>query len=334
MYPHSPFKIPGGTLWVGLLLASVLANACATLDADHPGHLVPPTVTVDSTLPRIQVNGTILHAETMGSPDDPVIVFLHGGPGGGGYRSMLRLATLQDDYFLVFWDQRGAGLSQRHPPEVYTMETYLDDLLAVIDHFTPSDTSRVILVGHSWGGQYTTAFISAFPDRVARAVLIDPGPFNREMLDAIGFYDFNLTHRWFNDWLWNNDFLSPDSHARADFIRTLDGGPTGELNAGYHLSTTDPAQGWRLGAVAATAILRSAPNFDFTRGLHRFTTPVLFIRGALNEIHNATYIRQQMAYYPNARLVTIDDVGHDLHWVKADEVVAAIRTYLQPGRMP
>ena len=150
----------------------------------------------------------------------------------------------------------------------------------------------------------------------------------------IGFYDFDLTHRWFNAWLWNNDFLSPGSHARADFIRALDGGPKGELNAGYHLSTTDPAQGWRLGAIAATALLRSAPNFDFTTGLHQYTSPVLFIRGGLNEIHNAAYMERQMAYYPAAQGITLDDVGHDLHWVKAPEVVAAIRAYLQPNRMP
>jgi len=295
---------------------------------DEPGHLVPETVMEDPLLPRIHINETTLHAETFGDPQNPVMVFLHGGPGGGGYRSLLRLAGLQDEYFLVFWDQRGAGLSQRHDPDVYSLEIYLNDLLGVINHYTASDTTRVILVGYSWGGQYATAFISAYPERVSKTVLIDPGPFNREMLDFIGFYDFDLTHRWFNQWLWNNDFIAPDTHERIDFIRNLDGGPKGELNARYHFSTTDPAQGWRLGAVAALALMSSDPNFDFTTGLHQFGTPVLFIRSGLNEVHTEAYFQKQMGYYKAAKRVTIEDVGHDLPWVKASEVVEAMRTYL------
>ena len=32
------------------------------------------------------------------------------------------------------------------------------------------------LIGTSWGGMYATRFINAFPERVAGAVLIEPGP--------------------------------------------------------------------------------------------------------------------------------------------------------------
>jgi len=305
--------------------------SCSTVNMNKAGHLVPKTVLEDSSLPRVYLNGTTLHAESFGDPENAVIVFLHGGPGGGGYRSLLRLKGLQDHYSLVFWDQRGAGLSQRHPPDVYNMETYLEDLRQVINHYTDSDTAKVILVGHSWGGQYATAFISKYPERVAKAVLIDPGPFNRELLNYLEFYNFSFRHRWLNEWLWNNDFISPDSHERMDFIRNIGGGAQAEFNAGFHLNTKDPAKGWRLGAIAATALMSSEPNFDFTTGLRNFDHKVLFIRGELNEIHSQEYMQRQMAFYKKAELVTVQDVGHDLQWVKAEEVMAAIRAYLYQG---
>jgi hypothetical protein len=66
MYTHLP-----GVLFL-------LAAAC---DLHRFDELVPPTVDEDPGLPSLEVNGTRLHVETYGADGDPVIVFLHGGPG-------------------------------------------------------------------------------------------------------------------------------------------------------------------------------------------------------------------------------------------------------------
>src|SRR5215213_1920024 len=93
--------------WLILALAGVGAAACGdVMSPGEPGNLVPRTVAEDPSLPAIEMNGSRFHLETFGNPANPVIVFLHGGP-GGDYRSMLRLAerfggrSLADDYFLV-----------------------------------------------------------------------------------------------------------------------------------------------------------------------------------------------------------------------------------------
>ena len=104
--------------WLPLALVGLAATACDTLSPTEPGALVPRTVTEDLTLPAIEMNGARFHVQTFGNPANPVIVFLHGGP-GGDYRSLLALGerhngySLADDYFLVYWDQRGSGLSER-----------------------------------------------------------------------------------------------------------------------------------------------------------------------------------------------------------------------------
>src|SRR6476620_9669553 len=74
---------------------------------NEPGYLVPKTVDQDRSLPSITVNGAMLHSEAFGNPDNPIVVIIHGGP-GGDYRDLLNSRDLADHgYRVVFYDQRG-----------------------------------------------------------------------------------------------------------------------------------------------------------------------------------------------------------------------------------
>lgn len=322
--------------WPAMALAGLSVLACDTMEPSKPGNLVPRTVAEDPTLPAVELNGTRLHAETMGDPADPVIVFLHGGP-GGDYRDMLRLAarhdgySLADDHYLVFWDQRGAGLSKRVGKSTLTIDTYLADLQSVIDHYAPG--RPVYLVGVSWGGMFATAYINTHPERVAGAVLIEPGPLDGATANRLkdDIVDFDLGAEWLNDIAWSSQFLSPDDHARMDYERTLgvrDGQPR------FHLSKTDPEPGWRLGAAASKYIMEDGQNsqgdfnYDFTAHLPAYQTPVLFVAGSLSEVLGESLQRSQVHKYPRAALAVVAGVGHDVAWVKAAQVVTEIHAYL------
>jgi proline iminopeptidase len=85
------------TKLVGLLLITLFIAGCdKELTTKQAGNLVPKTVMEDASLPSITVNGTTLHAETFGNADSPMVVMLHGGP-GGDYRAMLKLKELAND---------------------------------------------------------------------------------------------------------------------------------------------------------------------------------------------------------------------------------------------
>lgn len=87
---------------------------------------------------------------------NPVIVFLHGGPG-----QPLRIVSHQifrpwTEYFTVVeWDQRGAGASERDPQllgDSINMPQMVSDAIEVIEHVKEKmGVEKVILVGHSWG---------------------------------------------------------------------------------------------------------------------------------------------------------------------------------------
>jgi proline iminopeptidase len=63
-------------------VACFALSACTKLSLEEEGNLVPRTVLEDVTVPSIQVNGVRLHSETFGKPSDPMLVVLHGDPGG------------------------------------------------------------------------------------------------------------------------------------------------------------------------------------------------------------------------------------------------------------
>ena len=312
-----------------LLLAVALLGLTACLDPAEDGNLVPRTADEDPSIPQLSFNGSTFHLETFGDPSAPVIVMLHGGP-GGDFRDLLRLrdpvngVRLEDSHLLVFWDQRGAGLSQRHPAGEVTMEAYDRDLDWIVDHFSPG--RPVVLIGHSWGGMYATRYISLHPGKVAGAVLMEAGPLTRALFDEVRsqIFEIDLFSEWLNDYAWAESIVSPDGHARADYLRGL--GSFGGGQPGYHESDVDRHPFWRLGAVAASALIQ--PEWDFTQGLDRFTAPVLFEASAENTVIGTAFQQRQMRFYPNAGLAVIAGAGHDFPWTRPAETLTPVFTYL------
>jgi len=66
--------------------------------------------------------------------------------------------SLSDDYFFIFYDQRGAGQSRRHDKEELNIVLMLKDLEEIVDRYAP--TEPVTLLGHSWGGTHAMQYIS------------------------------------------------------------------------------------------------------------------------------------------------------------------------------
>lgn len=330
------YSLKPAARWLPLAWAGMAVAACDTMAPGDPGNLVPRTVAEDGTLPAIDMNGSRFHLETFGDAANPVIIFLHGGP-GSDYRSLLSLAdrhegySLTDEYFLVYWDQRGAGLSTRHDQAVLTLDTYLHDLNTLVDRYSPD--RPVFLVGESWGGMYATYYINEYPQRVAGAVLIEPGPLDGATAERLedDMFDLDMGSEWLNDYAWSSQFLSPDDHARRDYEMMLG---ARHSQPKFHQSRTNPAPGWRVGAAVNRYLPEDGQDddgtfvYDFTTKLAAFDTPVLFIAGSLSEVLGPSLQEEQVQHFPAASLVVLDGVGHDAAWVKSAETLALIRDYL------
>jgi len=87
--------------------------------------------------------------------NNPVLLFVHGGPGMPEYWLTQRYPTSLEDYFtVVWWEQRGAGLSYNPDisPETMTAEQFVSDTLEVTNYLRNRfGKEKIYLMGHSWG---------------------------------------------------------------------------------------------------------------------------------------------------------------------------------------
>ena len=288
-----------------------------------------------------KVNGTDLYIQTYGDPADPVIFMLHGGPGGGDLQYLLGLkenygngndlVNAGSGHFLVFYDQRGAGISKRHSKSKdLTFEDYNKDLEALVEVFSPSQ--QFVIIGHSWGGTHAAMYLNTHLDRVAGVVFIEPGSFNKKIEDNFDVpLNLNLTEEFMNDFIWDHQFISPDDHARMDYI-TISGIQKGATKE-YHINQDEPYPIWRIGAFAMLdSDKQYSRNFDFSANLGSYTGNVLFINGDLNEVITPDFQQQHIDMFTNASFpvgnLLMTKGGHDSVWFDAETHVAHIQSFL------
>jgi len=119
-------------------------------------------------LKTVEINGTkqtlLLRGE---SRSNPILLFLHGGPGTAQISFARRwLKELEKDYIVVNWDQRGAGLSysSKIPKESMTIEQFIEDARAVSELLLEwFSQEKLFLVGHSWGSVLGTLTAARYP---------------------------------------------------------------------------------------------------------------------------------------------------------------------------
>jgi pimeloyl-ACP methyl ester carboxylesterase len=86
---------------------------------------------------------------------NPVLLLLHGGPGMPEFFLTQKYPTgLEDDFTVVWWEQRGAGLSYDAslPQETITAGQLVSDTLQVTNYLRSRfGQDKIYLMGHSWG---------------------------------------------------------------------------------------------------------------------------------------------------------------------------------------
>lgn len=318
-------------------LAALSVALCMVLwlvtRGDYP---VAKTTQNDPALPAMEINGYRFHGETFGDPANPVIIVIHGGP-GWDYRSLLPLKALSASHFVVFYDQRGSGLSPRVEASQLTLQSSLADLDAIIE--TYRGEGQVILVGHSWGAMLATAYLGWQPHKVSHAVLAEPGFLNREMFEQSGIrfgprweagYLLFASMRWFE----SLHIDEPDADAAMDYFL---GEAASEANREYYCNGVVPEAGkvrWRAGATAMNAILSSSMDqhgqlaIDLVQGLEHFERPVLLLASECNALIGVEQQKRQQRFYPNSKLMVIADSGHMMASEQPEKTIMVIREFL------
>jgi len=134
---------------------------------DRDGHDLPGSISKKLTVPINGVRqGLVIRSSNAANP---VLLWVHGGPGMPDYPLTQQHPTgLEDLFTIVWWDQRGAALSFNTdiPPETMTIEQFIADTLAVTDYLRDLfHQDRIYILGHSWGSFVALQAKARWPER-------------------------------------------------------------------------------------------------------------------------------------------------------------------------
>ncbi|QYD72722.1 alpha/beta hydrolase [Paraburkholderia edwinii] len=250
------------------------------------------------------------------------IVFSHGWPLDADAWDPQLLFFVQQGFRVVAHDRRGHGRSSQ-TANGNDMDTYADDLAAVIEHL---DLKDAVLVGHSTGGGEVAHYIGRHgTKRVAKAVLIgavpplmlktekNPGGLPKDVFDGIrkGVAD-----------------------NRSQFYKDLALPFFGYNRPGAKVSQGTIDEFWRQGMsggiVGHYACIKEFSEVDYTADLQKIDVPTLILHGDDDQIVPIDAAgRMSAKIVKNATLKVYPGAPHGMCSTEADKVNADLLAFIK-----
>lgn len=165
---------PGGVGWtvIGLTAAALLAVALFIAKPASTAPILGPDGEIltgsVAEMTTVSIGG---HEQTLmirgRDAENPVLLYLTGGPGGTDIGAMRMDTTLEQDFVVATWDQRGAGKSYPalDPTETLTLDQMVADTIEITGYLKDRfDEERIFLVGQSWGSTLGVLAAQQRPD--------------------------------------------------------------------------------------------------------------------------------------------------------------------------
>ena len=123
----------------------------------------------------VPIGGIEQWIQWRGAPDTPILLYLHGGPGGTSVPVAEAWRPWEEYFTVVHWDQRGAGRTFAQNDEAgcgrLSIGRMLEDTIEVVELVTATlHRPKVLIVGHSWGTVLGVHLIRRRPDLVSAYV--------------------------------------------------------------------------------------------------------------------------------------------------------------------
>jgi pimeloyl-ACP methyl ester carboxylesterase len=269
----------------------------------------------------IRADGVELAAQSFGDPAQPPVLLIM-----GGMASMLwwpeefcrRLAAR--GRFVIRYDQRDSGLSTKYPPgrPGYGFDDAVDDVFRVLDGYR---ITAAHVAGFSQGGMVGQGTALEHPERVRSLTAISTTPLgvHRSSLPKSG--EAWLEHMAVDvDW---SDRAETVAYCVED-ARLIAGTahPFAEAETRAFIERDFDRSGGYLSATNHSVLFEIG---DAWRGrLHEIEAPLLVIHGTADPVFPVEHAAALAEAVADAKLLTLEGGGHELHPGHWDRIVDAI----------
>jgi pimeloyl-ACP methyl ester carboxylesterase len=222
-------------------------------------------------------------------------------------------------------DLRGHGDSDWDEHSRYNGATHLEDLNFVLDVL---DLSRIVLVGHSLGGEIAIRLTAQYPERVIGLVIVDFGPELDPTASAHIRSEFVADSRVYADYQEYVDHLERKRPLIGPEVRwaIAKSALRPGMRGGYQLKR-DPAMGTE-GRFKSSFFPSLWPLLKDT------ICPVLVVRGIASAVLPASVAQRMVEELPDGYLAPIRLAGHAVMSDNPEDFAAATLSFIREKVVP
>lgn len=265
-------------------------------------------------MPTLTNRQPYIYYETLGDVARPPLLIIAGITDYTA-KCQWQASALSDDFYVILFDNRGAGRSETPQPG-YTMDDMADDAAAVLDTL---DIDSAHVFGFSMGGMIAQHFALRYPQRVRRLVL--------GCTTAGGALTVQPEEQVVTALM--NPLSTGDR--RQDFyagmwISLSDACITGQLDIVERLA--DLAAENPQTPIGYAGQMQAVLSHDVSDRLDEIHAPTLVLHGETDRLIPPENGRLLAAAIPGARFILYPDAGHLFFIERADEANRDIRRFL------
>lgn len=261
-----------------------------------------------------------IYYETLGDAAQPPLLIV-AGISDYTAKCHWQASDLSDDFYVILFDNRGAGRSGTPQPG-YTMDDMADDASAVLDAL---DIAAAHVFGFSMGGMIAQHFVLSHPQRVRRLVLgcttaggaLAVHPEEQVVAALMNPQSTGDRRRDFYAGMW---------------ISLSDGCITGQPDAVERLAELAAENPQTV--IGYAGQLQAVLSHDVAERLDEIRTPTLVLHGEADRLIPPENGRLLAAGIPGARFILYPDAGHLFFIEQATEVNRDIRRFLLERELP
>jgi pimeloyl-ACP methyl ester carboxylesterase len=276
-------------------------------------------------------DGTEIGYRVLG--DGPSLICLPGGPGREGVY-LENLGGLDRTRRLVIPDTRGTGLSaDPADPATFRVDRLVHDVEALRVHL---GQERIDLLAHSAGGSLGVLYAAAYPERVAKLVLVAPGLFvlgtDQDEAKTRAALALREGEPWYAGAIAAMERVQAGERAMEDYRATRpfyygrwDDRAREHATLGMNERNAAARDGYFSGYFDSAAFDPAATRAALTK----LTAPVLLYAGERDPFSTPARAREAASVFPQATVTVQSGAGH-FPWIDDPPAfAAAIGSFLE-----